>query len=90
MQYCYIREFKYKSLFLYAKLKYDIFKNSNEYNKGNIGEIFYNNLYKANNEIEDENNDIHRDKKINYNEKLLRRIKERNFYNKKIIKKSFN
>ena len=29
-------------------------------------------------------------KQINYDEKLLRRIKERNFYNKIIIKKSFN
>jgi hypothetical protein len=73
------------------KFKYDMNNNSNDYNKENMGEISYNNLYyEKNNEIEDENNDVDRGKRDKlFDETMFRKIKERNFNNKNNYRKEF-
>jgi len=72
------------------KFKYDIFNNSNEYNKENMGEISYNLYNEKNNENEDENNDFDGGKKDKlFDETMFRKIKERNFNNKNNYRKEF-
>jgi len=69
------------------KFKYDIFNNSNDYNKENVGEISYN---EKNNENEEEVNDIDGRKKDKlFDETMFRKIKERNFNNKTNYRKEF-
>lgn len=72
------------------KFKYDIFNNSNDYNKENMGEISYNIFNEKYNEIEDENNGNDRGKidKL-FDETMFRKIKERNFNNKNNYRKEF-